>query len=119
MSDTYFVCCTLISNNTLPDAEDRHVLAAAIAGHADCIVTANVRDFPSEVVGVYGIEVVHPDRFIVNQWDLDALAAMSAFKRMRARWKKPHATPEDFAQALESNALPATAQRIRDAADLI
>lgn len=109
----------LISNDTLPDPDDRHVLAAAIAGHADCIVTANMRDFPSEVVGVYGIEVVHPDRFIVNQWDLDALATMSAFKRMRARWKKPHATPEDFAQALERNALPATAQRIRDAADLI
>ncbi|BAP88411.1 putative uncharacterized protein [Burkholderiales bacterium GJ-E10] len=96
-----------------------HVLAAAIAGHADCIVTFNLRDFPATVVTPYGIEVVDPDRFIVNQWDLNPLVVVAAFKRMRARWKRPEATPEDFAQALERRALPVTAQRLRDAADLI
>ena len=109
----------LVGNVTLPDPDDQHVLAAAVAGHADCIVTANLRDFPAEIIGPYGIEAIHPDRFIVNQWDLDAIAAMSAFKRMRARWRKPEATPEDFASALERNGLPETGQRIRDAADLI
>lgn len=38
---------------------------------------------------------------------------------MRARWKRPEATPEDFAQALERGGLLTTAQRIREAADLI
>ncbi|MCA8298789.1 PIN domain-containing protein [Burkholderia sp. AU30198] len=109
----------LAGNVTLPDPDDQHVLAAALAGHADCIVTANLRDFPAEAVSPYGIGIIHPDRFIINQWDLDPIGAMSAFKRMRARWKKPQATPEDFAQALERNGLPATAQRIREAADLI
>ncbi|OJA43530.1 PIN domain-containing protein [Burkholderia ubonensis] len=109
----------LVGNMKLPDPDDQHVLAAAIAGHADCIVTANLRDFPAEFVSPYGIEVIHPDRFIINQWDLDPIAAMSAFKGMRARWRNPKATPEDFAQALERNGLPATAQRIREAADLI
>jgi predicted nucleic acid-binding protein len=109
----------LVEGMTLPDPDDRHVLAAAIAGHADCIVTANLRDFPAEIVNPYGIEVIHPDRFIINQWDLDSLASMAAFKRMRARRKNPQATPEDFARALERNGLAATAQRIREAADLI
>lgn len=109
----------LVSAYELPDPDDRHVLAAAVAGHADCIVTANLRDFPVGIVGAYGIEVVDPDRFIINQWDLDPVTAMTAFKHMRARRKKPQATAEDFAQALERGGLPATAQRIREAAELI
>jgi hypothetical protein len=38
---------------------------------------------------------------------------------MRARWKKPEATAEDFAAALERAGLPTTAQRLREAAELI
>jgi predicted nucleic acid-binding protein len=109
----------LVNSLTLPDAGDRHVLAAAVAGHADCIVTSNLRHFPDDAVRPYGVEVVDPDRFVVNQWDLDPLVAMAAFKHMRARWKRPQATPEDFAHALERGGLPLTAQRLRDAADLI
>jgi hypothetical protein len=37
----------LISDLSLPDAEDRHVLAAAIVGGAKQIVTNNIKDFPS------------------------------------------------------------------------
>jgi hypothetical protein len=44
---------------------------------------------------------------------------MTAFKGMRARLRNPKPTPETFAQALERSGLPATAQRIREAADLI
>lgn len=104
---------------TLPDPNDVHVLAAAIAGHADCIVTANRKDFPAGILGVYGIEAIHPDDFIVSQLDLDPFIALTAFKEMRARWKKPDSTPEQFAQAMERNGLVATAQRLREAAGLI
>jgi predicted nucleic acid-binding protein len=104
---------------SLPDPDDVHVLAAALAGQADCIVTAIQKDFPAEVVGVLGIEVMHPDQFIVAQWDLDQLGAVAAFKRMRARWKKPSANAEQFAEALERGGLPATAQRLREAIELI
>lgn len=103
----------------LPDPDDVHVLAAALAGHADCIVTANLKDFPSDVTAPLGIEVIHPDQFIVAQWDLDQLVAVAAFKRMRARWKKPQASADDFAAAMERGGLPATAQRLREAAELI
>jgi hypothetical protein len=81
----------------LPDPDDVHVLAAALAGHADRIVTVNLRDFPADVAQPLGIEVIHPDPFIVAQWGLDQLAAVAAFKRMRSRWKKPDASAEDFA----------------------
>ena len=85
----------------------------------DLIVTSNLRDFPPDVVSPLGIEVIHPDQFLVAQWDLDQLVAVAAFKRMRARWKKPEATAEDFAAALERAGLPTTAQRLREAAELI
>ena len=103
----------------LPDPGDVHVLAAAIAGHADCIVTANLKDFPNLVLMQYGIEAIDPDTFIINQWDLDPVNAIAAFKRMRARRKKPQSSPEDFAYALEIGGLPTTAERLRLAAELI
>jgi predicted nucleic acid-binding protein len=109
----------LAHSYSLPDPDDCHVLAAAVAGHADCIVTSNLRDFPNALVNRYGVEVLDPDRFIVNQWDLDPLVVIAAFKRMRSRWRRPHATPEDFAQALERGGLPITALRLRDASELI
>lgn len=103
----------------LPDPDDVHVLAAAIAGHADCIVTSNLKDFPSAVLLRYGIEAVDPDTFIINQWDLDPVNAIAAFKRMRARREKPQSSPQEFADALELGGLPGTANRLRLAAELI
>lgn len=103
----------------LPDLDDVHVLAAAIAGHADCIVTSNLKDFPSVVLFRYGIEAVDPDTFVMNQWDLDPVTAIAAFKRMRARREKPRSSPEEFAEALELGGLPGTANRLRLAAELI
>jgi len=109
----------LVGRIHLPDPNDHHVLAAAIAGHADCIVTSNLKDFPSTVLCEYGIEAVDPDSFIVNQWDLDPVNAIAAFKRMRARRRKPQSNAEDFAYALELGGLPTTAERLRQAAELI
>lgn len=109
----------LVKGIELPDPDDVHVLAAAIAGHADCIVSANLKDFPSAVLLEYGIEAVDPDTFMINQWDLDPVGAIAAFKRMRERRKKPQSSPDEFADALELAGLPMTAGRLRAASELI
>ncbi|WP_232062360.1 MULTISPECIES: PIN domain-containing protein [Comamonadaceae] len=109
----------LVGSLTLPDPDDVHVLAAAIVGHADCIVTANLKDFPNDVLAGYDLTAVHPDDFLVAQLDLDEIAALTAFKAMRARSKRPPFSPEEFADVLERNGLAATAERLREAAALI
>ena len=51
---------------SLPDANDRHVLATAIAGEADEIVTFNIRDFPGRTLARDGIIPRHPDGFLTE-----------------------------------------------------
>lgn len=54
----------LIGILELPDPNDRHVLAAAIKGRADVIVTGNLKDFPRSKLAPWGIEAQHPDEFL-------------------------------------------------------
>lgn len=51
---------TLIDALTLPDPDDRHVLAAAIRSDAQVIVTWNLKDFPPSALSPYGIEAQDP-----------------------------------------------------------
>ena len=60
----------LIEGLSLPDPDDRHVLAAAIRAGAQTIVTINLRDFPAPSLAPFGIEAVHPDTFVEQQLDL-------------------------------------------------
>jgi hypothetical protein len=54
----------------LPDEDDRHVVAAAVRGGADAIVTANLADFPATALSPFALEAVHPDDFLLDQLDL-------------------------------------------------
>lgn len=55
----------------LPDTDDRHVVAAAILGRADAIITANTKDFPAECLSKYNLVCQDPDEFLVHQYHLN------------------------------------------------
>ncbi|MFN3724492.1 MAG: RSP_2648 family PIN domain-containing protein [Paracoccaceae bacterium] len=48
----------------LPDPDDVHVLAVAIGGSADCIITSNAVDFPRHLLAEEGVQRCDPDGFL-------------------------------------------------------
>jgi hypothetical protein len=109
----------LIEGLRLPDPDDRHVLAAAIAGHADAIVSWNERDFPREILDPFGVEVQTPVVFVLYQILLDKPTSVAAIKRMRERWARPKIEAAALVDLLEKRGLPQTAAHLRDVVALL
>jgi len=103
----------LIPILTLPDLDDRHVLAAAIKSGADAIISFNRKDFPKAVLDNYDIELQHPDTFIQHQMGLDAAKVVIAAQRCRARLKNPPSTVAEYLERLEAQSLPLTVAELR------
>lgn len=104
----------LIPGLQLPDPDDRHVLAAAIRGHADVIVTINLRDFPSDTIGPFGIEAQHPDEFILHLLDLAPGAVVAAAENHRQSLKNPPKTVSEYLETLERQGLTQTVSVLRE-----
>jgi hypothetical protein len=69
----------------LPDPNDVHVLAVAIAGHADAIVTFNAVDFPRPVLADEGIERRDPDGFLWELWSRNPAEVGAVVAAVHAR----------------------------------
>jgi predicted nucleic acid-binding protein len=95
----------LIPAVQLPDTKDRHVLAAAIRGRADVIVTYNLKDFPDGELNKYGIAPQHPDEFLSHLLDLATGTVCAAARAQRQRLKNPPKTVEQYFETLERQAL--------------
>ncbi len=102
----------LITGLTLPDANDRHVLAAAIRCNASVIVTFNEKDFPASALAPYGIEAQHPDLFIDNLFHLDQAAVVAAAQRQRAQLKNPPLDVDRYLDVLLRQGLVQTAETL-------
>jgi hypothetical protein len=109
----------LIDSLTLPDPDDRHVLAAAIETGADVVVTYNLGDFPADVLTAYGIEAQHPDGFISHLLAVAPGAVTTATKRQREGLKNPSKTVDEFLASLEQQGLSQTAATLRQFSELI
>ncbi len=84
---------------SLPDPDDRHVVAAAIRGRADAIVTANVRHFPGAALAPLGIAVVDPDEFLLDQLDLAPRILVDVLREQAAHTRNPPLEPTDLLAA--------------------
>ena len=104
----------LIPGLQLPDPDDRHVVAAAIRGRADVIVTLNLKDFPAEVLAPLGLEAQHPDEFILNLFHLEPGAVVAAAQAHRQSLKNPPKTVEEYLDALERQGLTQITSALRE-----
>ena len=109
----------LIPTLSLPDPDDRHVLAAAIHAQAEVIVTFNLGDFPQSVLGNFGIEATHPDEFIARLWDEHQTGVLAAARLHRASLRRPPKTVAEYLATLEQCRLTETVVRLRWHADEI
>ena len=110
---------TLISSLQLPDPDDRHVLAAAIVGRCDVIVTQNLQDFPAATLGAYGIDIQHPDEFLCNHLNLAPDLFCGAVRKIRGRLKNPPYSANDYLAILTNQGLVATASELEHFSELI
>jgi hypothetical protein len=103
----------LIEGLSLPDPDDRHVLAAAIRCEAQLIVTSNLRDFPAKVLSANDVEARHPDPFLSNLIELYptevTVAALGQWRSLR----NPPKTRDEFLGSLERQGLTMTVASLR------
>lgn len=103
----------IIDSLALPDANDRHVLAAAIKADADYIITHNTKDFPLSVLAAYNLEAITPDEWIMRLLDQASEAVLKSFHEQINSLRKPPKTPEEILDSLEKCGLKGAAPILR------
>lgn len=68
----------------LPDPDDVHVLATAVAGGADVLCTFNARDFPRRTLALEGVERLDPDQLLGRLRDGHGAAVAETVARVHA-----------------------------------
>jgi len=104
----------LIEGLALPDPDDRHVLAAAIRGNAQAIVTFNLADFPAETLGPYDIEAKHPDDFVLESIDLAQAAMVRCVTEQAAALCNPPTSVPQLLNTLRAQGLAQSVARLRE-----
>ena len=99
---------------SLPDSDDRHVLAAAVEAGADVIVTFNTKDFPPEPLDPHGVSALHPDDLVVSLLDRHAVDVLAVMRRHRASLRRPPKSPAEYVELLRRAGLGRTANRVDD-----
>ena len=89
------------------------MLAAAIVGHADVIVTRNLRDFPDDALEPYNIEAQHPDEFVRHLLDLAPVLVVDAVLAQQAALTNPPVAMPELLAVFERLGLIETVLELR------
>ncbi|MGV8951511.1 MAG: RSP_2648 family PIN domain-containing protein [Cypionkella sp.] len=96
----------------LPDENDLHVLAIAIAGHGDCIVTFNAKDFPRHILAEDGIERRDPDGLLWQLWSFHPNEVAAVVSEVHATAERMAGQPLPLKSLLKRAQLPKLAKAL-------
>lgn len=96
----------------LPDAQDVHVLAAAVAASADMILTVNAQDFPRGVLAEEGLSRADPDSFLLGLWKADPDTVSGVAEAVRQRAESLSGRSWTFRDLLKKARLPRLAKAL-------
>jgi predicted nucleic acid-binding protein len=88
----------LIKKLSLPDLNDRRVLAAAIKSGAKYIITENLKDFPKKYLPE-NLKGISPDDFLIHLSEKKVQEVLSGVKAHRASLKNPPYSAKEYIQA--------------------
>ncbi|WCE30830.1 PIN domain-containing protein [Vibrio sp. SCSIO 43137] len=91
---------SLIAGIELPDMDDRHVVAAAVKGQAESIITFNLKDFPNDMLKAMDLNAIHPDEFLCDMFELNSGACVKAAQMQRRSLRNPPMTVNEYLACL-------------------
>lgn len=103
----------------LPNPDDRHVLAAAVVGGCDRIITSNPRDFPESAVAPHDIQVQHPDEFLSDLLELVPSHFCDSVCKVRSRLKAPPVSLQDYLSTLSRSGLGTTVEKLNQLSEYL
>lgn len=89
----------------LPDPDDRHIVAAAIAAKASLILTWNLRHFPEVELKKFGLQRMTPDEFLSGLFEKAPDLVIGSLANARRNLSKSQVSASDFIRILESQKL--------------
>jgi predicted nucleic acid-binding protein len=98
---------------SLPDPDDRHVVAAAIAASASTILTWNLRDFPVKELKKFGLRRETPDAFLADLYDKIPDLTIGSLANARRNLSKTRISASEFIHILNNQKLILLARRVQ------
>jgi hypothetical protein len=98
---------------SLPDPDDRHIVAAGIAGGASIILTWNLRHFPAEELKKHGLRRQSPDTFLAALYDEVPNLTVNSLASARHNLSRTRVSASDFIEILQNQKLVQLARRLQ------
>ena len=102
----------LVPTVSLPDPDDRHVVAAAITAGASVIVTWNLRDFPATALKKYGLRRQTPDAFLAELYGGPPDLIVGSLANARRNLNKSRVSASQFIDILGKQKLTQLVTRL-------